>query len=319
MSRVLVLGVNGMLGSMVFDYLSSRDGYCVIGTVSSHDKICDTENILGRFGSIVKMDATTPTDIDGLIQNGAFEYVINCVGVIKPNINESSRESIVNAIYINSVFPHDLASAVEGTQTRVIQIATDCVYSGRKEPRHGDPHDPTDIYGKTKTLGEVMWCDNFKNIRCSIIGPEILSRQYSLIENITQKAVNGEKIAGYTNHTWNGVTTLAFAKVCDGLMRSKEFDSLNAVEHLTSSTEVSKASLVRLILALGGNLGASFSRTASMDNARLMSIPATDKTKNLWKLGGYDQAPSIYELMIELAKYLERTTAFNMNFAPADQ
>lgn len=46
----------------------------------------------------------------------------------------------------------------------LIQIATDCVYSGKKgDYLESDLHDPTDVYGKTKSLGEfssdhISWC-----------------------------------------------------------------------------------------------------------------------------------------------------------------
>ena len=56
-----------------------------------------------------------------------------------------------------------------GRGIRIIQIATDCVYDGvNGNYSETDLHNPTDIYGKTKSLGEVPEPD-FLNIRCSMI------------------------------------------------------------------------------------------------------------------------------------------------------
>ena len=41
-----------------------------------------------------------------------YDYVINCIGIIKPQINITSAESIKNAIYINSVFPKMLSDTL---------------------------------------------------------------------------------------------------------------------------------------------------------------------------------------------------------------
>ena len=58
-------------------------------------------------------------------------------------------------------------------KNKIYQIATDCVYDGSsKLYSESSPHNPLDVYGKTKSLGEVQ-SGNFFNIRVSIIGKEI--------------------------------------------------------------------------------------------------------------------------------------------------
>jgi dTDP-4-dehydrorhamnose reductase len=82
--------------------------------------------------------------------NGA-EWVINCIGVIKPYIHDDNAAEIERALRVNAVFPHLLAHAASECDARVLQIATDCVYSGEKG-NYGelDKHDVLDVYGKTK-------------------------------------------------------------------------------------------------------------------------------------------------------------------------
>jgi dTDP-4-dehydrorhamnose reductase len=82
------------------------------------------------------------------------DWIINCIGVIKPYCDDIPR-----AIKVNALFPYTLPA-------NTIQIATDCVYSGAKGNYvESDPHDADDIYGKTKSLGEAT---HIKNLRCSI-------------------------------------------------------------------------------------------------------------------------------------------------------
>ena len=83
------------------------------------------------------------------------DYIINCVGVIKPYIDESDPESIKNALDVNSLFPHILNKSIK-KKTKIFQIATDCVYNGEKGKYYEkDHHNANDIYGKSKSAGEV--------------------------------------------------------------------------------------------------------------------------------------------------------------------
>ena len=123
--------------------------------------------------------------------------------------------SIENAISVNSNFPHIL-NFNKNKNCKVYQIATDCVYDGFNGKYTEDhSHSARDIYGKTKSLGEVN-DKNFFNIRCSIIGREIKSFK-SLICWFTNQKKNST-IYGFSNHKWNGITTRHFAKIVSTLV-----------------------------------------------------------------------------------------------------
>ena len=166
--RIAVLGISGMLGSKMFD-ICQKYGLETIGI--NHSEL-DAEN---PDFSVIKH----------------CEYVINCIGIIKPYINSDNSSDIIKAIKVNSLFPYKLAQ----TNKKIIQIATDCVWNGmRGKYLETDPHDAEDIYGKTKSLGEV-YSHNFLNLRCSIIGPE--KKGYlSLLEWFLHQPKNAE-IKGY--------------------------------------------------------------------------------------------------------------------------
>ena len=72
-------------------------------------------------------------------------YIINCIGVlIKGSIQDPS-----NAILINAILPHKLAQFSKTVNAKLINISTDCVFSGKSgNYSENSVKDATDIYGK---------------------------------------------------------------------------------------------------------------------------------------------------------------------------
>ena len=150
---VVILGSTGMLGSML-----TR----VFAAAGEVDLIAVDRRTLDAAHATVD-------DIAQVLHKA--HWVINAMGITKPHIHDDARE-VERAIQVNAMFPHQLAHAARRTRTQVIQIATDCVFSGQTgQYTEADHHDATDVYGKTKSLGEVVR-PGFYNLRCSIIGPE---------------------------------------------------------------------------------------------------------------------------------------------------
>ena len=81
-----------------------------------------------------------------------------------------------------------------------------------------DFHDAEDVYGKTKSLGEIK-DKNFYNIRTSIIGEENYNKK-SLVEWFKSSAVNSE-LKGFKNHKWNGLTTKVFSELLYSIIKCK--------------------------------------------------------------------------------------------------
>lgn len=239
--NVLVLGISGMLGSMVYRYLCLNENLNVIGTIRNPSNLHNQ--------SIFQFDANNFKEeyLLDLISKSNPEYIINCIGIINKYCTLDNQEGIKNAILINSLFPHRLSNTLKNhsPNIKILQIATDCVYSGNKGNYiETDLHDPLDVYGKSKSLGEVI-SNNFLNIRCSIIGPE-LNNKSSLLEWFL--AINeGEVVKGYNHHYWNGVTTLQFAQFCERIIIGNEFDSLrklNYILHYCINDSISKYHLL---------------------------------------------------------------------------
>jgi dTDP-4-dehydrorhamnose reductase len=215
--QVIVLGIRGMLGHQVFKYLSCKPDIDVFGTTHWVDDINQNRNVF-------HLDAFHG---QGQVPWYQFDYAINCIGIIKPHIKEEDPESITRAVRINAEFPQQLGNLYydQCMKTKNIHASTDCVFSGDIHSKRSgigycecDNPDPTDVYGRTKLLGE---CPQSMNLRTSLIGPELHDPKQSLLEWYLRQPIN-TPVDGFVTHDWNGCTTLQWAKmvyqiICDDL------------------------------------------------------------------------------------------------------
>ena len=190
------------------------------------------------------------------------DVVINCVGTIKPMVDALGD---LNAIQVNSVFPRLLASVCEDMKVKLIHPTTDCVFTGLKgKYNENDIHDISDVYGRTKSLGEP---NNCTVIRTSIIGEEV-GQGRSLVEWV--KSSSNTTVFGFTNHYWNGVTCLQFAKICEKIINTNGY--WNGVKHIHSNT-LNKKELVEMISSIYGlNVTVTSKETATMCDRSIVSI-----------------------------------------------
>jgi len=285
-----------MLGTSVSRVLSDR----------SFDVVCTTRRLDRVAGSDYEYRAfdVLADELSSVLEQlpWAPDYVVNCIGLIKHHIRDNDPELRRAAIRINADFPYELDSLAEQAGFTVIQIATDCVFSGTVGS-YGESalHDATDVYGQTKSLGEVP-TSRFLNLRCSIIGREQSGMQ-SLLEWVLGHAP-GESFNGYLDHHWNGVTTDTFANVVAGIMENGT--TWSGVQHLVPADAVNKAELSAMILD-------AFDRTdvevhplvtgAPIDRTLRTERPAVNAT--LWQQGGYASPLTIHEMVTALARSRE--------------
>jgi dTDP-4-dehydrorhamnose reductase len=223
-----LLGHKGMLGGMADRYFKSQGYDVILSDYETKSKI--TAN-WSNFDSVA--------DLVGPFKD--CDYILNCIGAIKPKF--LALDGIANSIYVNAIFPRLLANVCDlrDKPIKLIHITTDCVFDGRRgQYDETMPHDATDDYGKSKSLGEAA---NAMVIRTSIIGPEWHGNKRSLIEWLVSK--NGSKVDGYLNHNWNGLTTLEFCKMVDKIIQRNEYQWDNF--HLYS-TDVTKYELLQKMI-----------------------------------------------------------------------
>jgi len=198
--------------------------------------------------------STPPEAIRILAQSESLHYAINCAGILNSRIDPSDCVSLTIAIEVNSRFPHQLALATEKLGMKVIHISTDGVFSGLKQGPYieSDPADATDDYGRTKALGECRE-GHVLNVRCSIVGrnPE---NGRGLLEWLL-RVPDGERVDGYVDQLWNGVTNKQLARFCLSLMRDDLIDAARLeghVLHFCPNPAISKYELLCLWRDLTG-------------------------------------------------------------------
>ena len=220
--KIYVLGTSGMLGKYVSKYLKQNFNVVEI----NRDKLDASKVSQERLNAILLTDLKVDKD----------DIIINCIGTIKPRVDELGD---TNAILVNSVFPRLLANSVKMCHAKLIHPTTDCVYSGLKgNYNEDDKYDVSDIYGMSKALGEPKNCTV---IRTSIIGEEV-GQGRSLVEWVKLSA--NTTVFGFTNHFWNGITCLQFAKICEQIINTNNF--WEGTKHVHSNT-LNKLELVQTI------------------------------------------------------------------------
>lgn len=209
--KVLVLGSTGMAGHMIALYLREA-GYEVTGFSRYENSLCP--GIVG--------DASDTALISQTIVQGHFDYVINCIGVL----NQFAEQDHANAVYMNAYLPHFLAKVTLGTETRVLHMSTDCVFSGERGRYERDSlRDGHSFYDRSKALGELE--DNRNTtLRNSIVGPDTRAQGIGLLNWFMQQ---NSPVNGYTGAVWTGQTTLQLAKTMDAVMRHGASGLYNAV------------------------------------------------------------------------------------------
>ena len=224
------------------------------------------------------------------------DVVINCIGLIKPYIKDQNPKDVEKAIKLNSMLPNLLDQIVKKSKIKIYQIATDCVFSGNsKEYNEDSKHDCDDVYGKTKSLGEIN-SKNYFNLRCSIIGEEIKSHKSLISWFISNK--KGSSLNGFVNHEWNGITTNAFSKIIYTIIKSKV--KLPNMFHIVPKNKVSKYNLLKI-------LNKKFKKNFKIKKFKSkVSINRTLKTKHnklnslIWKKTEFKKIPAIERMILDI-------------------
>jgi len=291
-NNILVLGANGMLGKMISLYLKSNNELNVFVTAREKNSFIE-KNFEKKFTNFQLSD-NHMDNLKKIVNN--IDFIVNCIGVIKPKIDERNLNSTKETILTNSYFPLELQNLALENQIKYIQIGTDCVFSGNDGSyTELSFMDAKDLYGKSKIVGEIEGI-NKSLIRSSIIGPEE-GKGYSLMNwflNNTQ-----QEVSGYKNHLWNGVTTLNFAKVVEGFILSNEFNF--KTQHLIPKNTITKANLLEEFKKhFNKDLVIKHIDAEEIIDRTLLTIN-DQVNENLWKCAGYSSIPTVEENIEELA------------------
>ena len=263
MKKVAVLGGTGMLGRMVALVLA-EDPDIDVTVTTRNNKV----GLTGIADKVLNIGSDHEDAIDHLTEEA--DYIVNCIGITKPYLMQENTAEIRNAVACNVLFPHLLAEKANNNNAQVIQIATDCVYSGE--------------------------------VGGSIIGPEPERASFLMSWILGQE--DGSEVNGFTNHQWNGVTTHTFAKVCRGIIL-KDL-SLPGKVHLVPSGSVSKYQLLKNLLDAYGcsDVAVNAVKAGTLCDRTLLTRD-THLNYDIWKAAGYSEPPTVGEMIVEMAEWQE--------------
>ena len=296
MKNVAILGSTGMLGSALAKVLTPVFGRVIEVNRAGKPVIASNR--------CISLDAAQKIDLNEVFAGQKIDYVVNAIGMIKQVINDSDISDLTKAQAINCDFVSQLNEYSESREVPVIQIGTDCVFSGsRGNYLETDKFEATDVYSKTKICGEKS-SPSSMILRTSIVGREIKS-SHSLLEWILSQKKNSE-ISGFTNHFWNGVTTFHFANLVKGIIESDGFTP--GTFHVIPSSKVSKYELLKYItenFQRSDLIITKFGAPIAIDRTLATLNPAFNR--QIWAQAGYDTIPNVEEMVVEYANWLRKT------------
>lgn len=272
--KVLILGGKGMAGHVMTAYFKQNPNYEVYYT--SRDRN-DKQSLF--------LDVTDFKRLEEIIEFIKPDITINCIGIL----NDHASNNPLLAFQVNSLLPHQLAKLIDRHQRKLIQISTDCVFSGTKgDYTESDIPDGTTVYSQSKQMGEIDK-DRHLTVRTSIIGPELKDDGIGLFLWFMKQT--GE-IKGYKKVFWNGVTTLELAKATEQLIQH----NVTGLYHLGSETKISKYELLNLIQEI-----------FEKDNVKILPDTSIvlDRTIKNTRIDFTYSIPPYHEMLTELKEWMQ--------------
>ena len=275
--KFFICGCNGMAGHTISLYLQEQ-GHEVYGFDLQESKL------IKSFAG----NAFDTETIARVIKEGKYDTVINCIGVL----NQFAENNHALAAFLNSYFPHFLAKTTEETDTQVIHMTTDCVFSGKKGSyTEHDLRDGETFYDRSKALGEL---DDEKNLslRNSIVGADINPKGIGLL-NWFMNNTTGENpvVNGYTKAMWTGQCTYQLAKTMEAAAKERAHGLINAVP----DTDISKYELLKL-----------FNKYLRGGRVQINSVEGVNADKSL-KRTNWDfnyHIPDYEQMVAEMAEWI---------------
>ncbi|WP_434782249.1 dTDP-4-dehydrorhamnose reductase family protein [Ferrovum myxofaciens] len=235
--RILIFGITGMLGSMLFRECLRDPSYETWGTLRQSGEKSHFEPLVQKR-MLSNIDILNQDALIEVFSRVCPDVVINCVGVIKQLAHANDPLTVLP---VNALLPHRLARLCNLSNARMIHISTDCVFSGRKGHYiESDLSDAEDLYGKSKLIGEIHDQTHVVTLRTSIIGHE-LSTNHALVDwFLSQK----EQVRGFSKAVYSGLPTVELARVIrDFVIPNLQLSGLYHV----ASAPISKFDLLHLV------------------------------------------------------------------------
>ncbi len=235
-AKVLILGATGMLGNAVLRVFADSPGFDVVGSARSRGMLKHLP--VGMAEHVVcGVDVENIDSLTGLFATVKPDIVINCIGLVK---QLAEADDPLTAIPVNALLPHRLARLCAVAGARLIHISTDCVFAGTKGMyTEADTADATDLYGRSKHMGEVDYSHAI-TLRTSIIGHELEGARSLVGWFLAQEG----SVKGYKRAIFSGLPTVEMARLIrDYVIPHPE---LHGLYHI-SADPINKFDLLKLV------------------------------------------------------------------------
>ena len=265
--RVLITGINGLLGKDIGKVFVKNEDYEVYGVGRAS---CLNPKINYR-----KVELTDENALKSILDEIKPEMIIHCAAYTKLDDCEKNQEY---AQIMNVKVTKQLAEYTD----KMVYISSDAVFSGSKgNYREDDVSDAINYYGFTKFQGEKAALHNKKAviIRSSIYGFNTNENQ-SIAEWGARNLVMGHSINGFSDVIFNPLYSLQLANI---LLKIVEND-LRGVFHLGAKMTVSKYDFFRLI-AKELEVDENLVKPMSVDAIDFTAKRTKDTSLNIEKIG----------------------------------
>lgn len=233
---MLVLGATGMLGNAVLRVFAQSPDFEIVGSARSNIGLRHLPECIAQR-VVCGVDIENIDNVTGLFAKVKPDIVINCIGLVK-QLAEAYEP--LAAIPINALLPHRLAQLCAVAGARLIHISTDCVFAGtRGLYTETDTADATDLYGRSKYMGEVDY-PHAITLRTSIIGHELDGKRNLIGWFLAQEG----NVKGFRRAIFSGLPTVEMGRIIrDFVIPHPE---LHGVYHV-SAEPINKFDLLTLV------------------------------------------------------------------------
>jgi len=252
--RVLVLGASGLLGSRVYEALSSR-----IETYGTYFR-----STVKKSSNFYELDATNYSDLSTLIRKIQPSRIINCLGLTDVEVCDKRPEA---SWKLNAEIPVQISRLAQEISAQFIHISTDHYRSSLEEPRDESvPMKPINQYGFAKFAAENFIL--FENSEALILRTNFfgISRKVDKsILNFAMNALNDNKsLEGFRDVFFTPVGISDIAR----FLLSDQSLLITGLLNFASNEAISKHEFLKLVAQITGH-STDLVREASIKDSRL--------------------------------------------------
>jgi dTDP-4-dehydrorhamnose reductase len=254
MSKILIVGGSGYLGSNLKVFAQKSDEYEVYSTHSSEH---------GLSPQCVPLDITDEPSVDHVLGKLKPDIVIHTAALTDSNYCAAHQQEAWN---VNVVGTQNIVKSVSRIDARLIYISSDQVYDGLKSfSTENDEPDPISIYGKTKLEAEkivINGCDNYCIARTSLLYGISKTNRVAFFDNLVSNLLDNKPTQLFYDEYR---TPIFLDNYCVILLELSQNMNIQGLFNVSGSESVSRYELATQIAT-----------TLSMEKSLLVPISIAD-------------------------------------------